>query len=63
MFENGRRYHWFYKGSYNFPNNDLEQDRENIAYALITSFCDRLHFAPIGANPQNVLDIGTGTGI
>jgi ubiquinone/menaquinone biosynthesis C-methylase UbiE len=23
----------------------------------------KLHLAPIGPNPQNVLDIGTGTGI
>lgn len=23
----------------------------------------RLHLAPIGSNPQNVLDVGTGTGI
>lgn len=23
----------------------------------------KLHFAPIGKNPQNVLDMGTGTGI
>ena len=34
-----------------------------MAHALMTSFCDRLHFAPIGANPQNVLDMGTGTGM
>jgi ubiquinone/menaquinone biosynthesis C-methylase UbiE len=24
---------------------------------------EKLHLAPIGPNPQNVLDIGTGTGI
>ena len=24
---------------------------------------EKLHLAPIGSNPQNVLDIGTGTGI
>ena len=23
----------------------------------------KLHLAPIGTNPQNVLDVGTGTGI
>ena len=62
-FENGRRYHRFHEGSYNFPNDDLEQNRENMAHALMTSFCHRLHFAPIGANPQNVLDMGTGTGM
>jgi hypothetical protein len=63
IFENGRRYYRFYEGSYNFPNNDSEQDREDLAHALIASFCHRLHFAPIGANPQNILNIGTGTGM
>jgi hypothetical protein len=24
---------------------------------------DKLHLAPIGSNPQRILDIGTGTGI
>lgn len=24
---------------------------------------DKLHLAPIGPNPQRILDIGTGTGI
>ena len=63
VFENGRRYHRFHEGSYNFPNDDSEQDREDLAHALIASFCHRLHFAPIGANPQNILDMGTGTGM
>ena len=39
VFENGRRYYRFYERSYNFPNDDLEQDKENLAYALIVSFC------------------------
>lgn len=29
-------------------------------WMLITDF--RLHFSPIGENPQRILDIGTGTG-
>jgi hypothetical protein len=62
-FENGRRYHRFHEGSYHFPNDDLEQDREDMTHTLITSFCDGLHFAPIGTNPQNILDIGIGTGM
>jgi ribosomal protein L11 methylase PrmA len=24
---------------------------------------DKLHLAPIGENPQRILDVGTGTGI
>ncbi|RKF73576.1 Secondary metabolism regulator LAE1 [Golovinomyces cichoracearum] len=63
-FENGRRYHRFREGAYNFPNDDLEQEREDMKHAMMVNLCgSRLHFAPIGKNPQNVLDIGTGTGI
>ncbi|KAH8663695.1 methyltransferase domain-containing protein [Tricladium varicosporioides] len=58
VFKNGCRYHKYHEGSYNFPNDDLEQERENMTHALITSFCHRLHFAPIGVNPQTVLDMG-----
>lgn len=63
-FENGRRYHKFREGAYNFPNDDLEQEREDMKHAMMINLCaHRLHFAPIGENPQNVLDMGTGTGI
>ena len=63
-FENGRRYHKFREGSYNFPNDDSEQDREDMKHAMMVNLCgQRLHFAPIGNNPQNILDMGTGTGI
>jgi len=62
-FENGRRYHRFHEGSYHFPNDDSEQDREDLTHALMIDFCGRLHFAPIERNPQNILDVGTGTGI
>ncbi|KAH8773374.1 methyltransferase [Hyaloscypha sp. PMI_1271] len=47
-FENRRRYHKFREGRYAFPND--EGDR-------------KLHFAPIRDNPQNIIDLGTGTGI
>jgi hypothetical protein len=62
-FENGHRYHRLHERSYHFPNDDSEQDREDMTHTLMTSFCGRLHFAPIGTNPQNILDMGTGTGI
>lgn len=62
-FENGRRYHSFHEGSYHFPNDDSEQDREDLTHALMIGFCGRLHFALIGRNPQNILDVGAGTGI
>ncbi|POS83988.1 methyltransferase domain-containing protein [Erysiphe pulchra] len=63
-FENGRRYHRYREGAYNFPNDDLEQEREDMKHAMMVNLCGhRLHYAPIGNNPQNVLDMGTGTGI
>ncbi|KAH9203451.1 S-adenosyl-L-methionine-dependent methyltransferase [Leptodontidium sp. 2 PMI_412] len=61
--ENGRRYHKFREGSYHFPNDDSEQDKEDMTHAMMVNLCQRLHFAPIGMNPQNILDMGTGTGI
>ncbi|KAG9243417.1 S-adenosyl-L-methionine-dependent methyltransferase [Calycina marina] len=65
-FENGRRYHRFREGSYNFPNDDSEQEyvsREDMKHAMMVNLCQRLHFAPIDTGVQNILDIGTGTGI
>lgn len=62
-FENGRRYHKFREGMYNFPNDDSEQDREDMKHAMVVNLCQRLHFAPIGEGSQNILDMGTGTGI
>ena len=79
-FENGRRYHKFRSGQYNFPNDPSEQDREDMKHAvspllahlnavliqasqMVVMLCQTLHFAPIGPNPQNVMDMGTGTGI
>ncbi|KAH7271390.1 hypothetical protein FSOLCH5_004263 [Fusarium solani] len=64
MYENGRRYHSFREGAYNFPNDDVEQEREDMKHAMVKLLCSQnLHFAPIGAHPQEILDIGTGTGI
>lgn len=68
-FENGRRYHKFREGSYNFPNDDSEQDREDMKHAMMVNLLGgKLHFAPIdegpkGMNGKQVLDMGTGTGI
>jgi len=63
-FENGRRYHSFREGRYAFPNDDREQEREDLKHATIMNLCNhRHHFAPLDEGIQNVLDIGTGTGI
>jgi hypothetical protein len=62
-FENGRRYHKFREGTYNFPNDDSEQEREDMKHSMMVNLCQTLHFAPLGDNPQQILDMGTGTGI
>lgn len=61
MFENGRRYHRFREGAYNFPNDELEQEREDMKHAMMLNLCQTLHFAPLGESPD-ILDLGTGTG-
>ncbi|KAM7209654.1 S-adenosyl-L-methionine-dependent methyltransferase [Naviculisporaceae sp. PSN 640] len=63
IYENGRRYHRFREGRYNFPNDDVEQQREDMKHMMVKMLCGQLYFAPIGDSPQNILDIGTGTGI
>ncbi|KUI63992.1 Phosphoethanolamine N-methyltransferase 1 [Cytospora mali] len=64
LYENGRRYHRFREGRYNFPNDEAEQDREDMKHACVKMLCQKLHFAPIDEGTvQNILDIGTGTGI
>ena len=34
-----------------------------MKHAMVKMLCQQLHFAPIGLHPQEILDIGTGTGI
>lgn len=61
--ENNRRYHKYKEGRYSFPNDEPEQEREDMRHAMVLHLCGgRLHFAPL-QNPQNILDVGTGTGI
>ena len=45
-YENGRRYHRFREGRYNFPNDDMEQDREDLKHALVVKLCQVYYFAP-----------------
>lgn len=64
IYENGRRYHRFREGRYNFPNDDVEQQREDMKHSMFKMLCgNKLFYAPIGQSPQEILDIGTGTGI
>ncbi|KAF6816530.1 methyltransferase domain-containing protein [Colletotrichum sojae] len=62
-FENNRRYHRYREGRYHFPNDDPEQEREFMKHVVMTHLLgNKLHRAPL-VNPQQVLDIGTGTGV
>lgn len=61
--ENGRRYAAF--GAHQgLPMDEIEQDRNNLQHQkfyLLLNY--RMHLAPIGPNPQRILDMGTGSGI
>ena len=63
VYENGRRYHSYREGAYNFANDASEQSREHKKHLMMEYLCQgRRYHAPIGLNPQNILDLGTGTG-
>ncbi|KAH7155378.1 S-adenosyl-L-methionine-dependent methyltransferase [Dactylonectria estremocensis] len=62
-FEHGRQYHSYKSGRYPLPNDIGEQDREEIAHALMLQLMDgKLFLSDIGESPQKIIDIGTGTG-
>ncbi|QDS72871.1 hypothetical protein FKW77_007448 [Venturia effusa] len=64
IYENGRRYHSYRAGSYWGPNDDKAQDNLDLFHHIFSLSLDgRLFLAPIGPDPQRVLDLGTGTGI
>ncbi|KEZ38927.1 hypothetical protein SAPIO_CDS10265 [Scedosporium apiospermum] len=64
VYENGRRYHSYQQGSYWGPNDDAALDNLDLYHHLFTSTLGgELFLAPIGPDPQRVLDLGTGTGI
>jgi len=46
------------------PNDEAELDRLDMHHHLAALLIDgKLHVAPIGENPQAILDVGCGTGI
>ncbi|PYH80121.1 S-adenosyl-L-methionine-dependent methyltransferase [Aspergillus uvarum CBS 121591] len=62
-FEYGRRYHSFRDGAYWGPNDDIANEQQDLAHHMYFLTLDgKLHMAPI-CNPQEILDVGTGTGI
>ncbi|KPM45556.1 hypothetical protein AK830_g945 [Neonectria ditissima] len=63
-YENGRRYHQYRHGTYPIPNDDAEQNRDDMKHAMMLELTGgKLFFAPIGDNPQKIIDLATGTGI
>ncbi|KAF4635770.1 hypothetical protein G7Y89_g2322 [Cudoniella acicularis] len=62
-YENGRRYHAYRDGAYWAPNDEVQNDQQDLAHHLwLLTLDNKLCLAPI-ENPQNILDVGTGTGI
>ena len=64
-YANGRRYHSgrFHKAEYYMPNDEQEQSRLDFYHHIFLMMLGgSLYTAPID-HPQNVLDVGTGTGI
>jgi len=62
--EHGRTFHRYREGKYPLPNDAQEQDRLDFQHNFMLILLEgRLQLAPIRENPQNVLDVGTGTGI
>lgn len=62
--ENGRGYHKYKDGHYILPEDDQEQERLDMQHHMfLVSFENQLFLAPIQRQMQEVLDLGTGTGI
>ncbi|KAL2811710.1 S-adenosyl-L-methionine-dependent methyltransferase [Aspergillus granulosus] len=62
-YEFGRRYHSYRDGAYWGPNDEVANAQQDLAHHMYNlTFDGQLHQAPI-ENPQEILDLGTGTGI
>ncbi|KAJ4219836.1 hypothetical protein NW757_014539 [Fusarium falciforme] len=60
----GRTYQSSNTTHYWAPNDDKHVEAFDVAHEWLTMMLDdKLYEAPIGDNPQRILDIGTGTGI
>ncbi|KAK3390555.1 S-adenosyl-L-methionine-dependent methyltransferase [Podospora didyma] len=63
VWEYGRRYHVYRYGRYPIPNDEDEYRRENLRHVMFKELLDgELYLAPIGENPQKIIDLGTGFG-
>ncbi|KAH9212788.1 S-adenosyl-L-methionine-dependent methyltransferase [Leptodontidium sp. 2 PMI_412] len=60
----GRTFQNFKTTEYWAPNDEQQNEQLDIGHHMMTLLLDgKLFVAPIGPNPQKVIDIGTGTGI
>ncbi|KAL2016043.1 hypothetical protein VTK56DRAFT_4333 [Thermocarpiscus australiensis] len=63
VWEYGRRYHAFRYGRYPIPNDEEEYKRESLRHVMLKELLNgKLYIAPIGDNPQKIIDLGTGFG-
>ncbi|KAF5499591.1 Secondary metabolism regulator LAE1 [Colletotrichum fructicola] len=62
-YENGRRYHAYRAGQYLLPNDETEQERLDMTHHVFLLTLKGELCATHLDNPQQILDIGTGTGI
>ncbi|KAL7274493.1 hypothetical protein RUND412_002597 [Rhizina undulata] len=64
VYENGRRYHAFNRGRYWAPNDEKQNTQLDIFHHIYSlALHGMLYLAPIGEDPEAVLDLGTGTGV
>ncbi|KAK3327405.1 S-adenosyl-L-methionine-dependent methyltransferase [Cercophora scortea] len=62
--EDGRVYAVYGKEEYGMPMDNVELDRIDMCHAKYYALLEKKRFlAPIGDNPQRILDLGCGTGI
>ncbi|KAL2220463.1 TAM domain methyltransferase [Thermoascus aurantiacus ATCC 26904] len=64
-YTHGRRYHAYHAGSYQFPNDEQEQERLDLLHHVYVHLaCEgKLHFPPFKPDGARILDMGTGTGM
>ncbi|KAK4238335.1 Phosphoethanolamine N-methyltransferase [Achaetomium macrosporum] len=67
VYEGGLRYHAYRAGKYAFPNDEVEQNRDDMKHTMTLMLCQGAYFyAPVEDvldEGAEVLDLGTGTGI
>lgn len=63
IYEGGLRYHAYHAGRYPFPNDGLEQDRDDMKHNMTLMLCDgKFVLAPVEEVLERggeVLDLGT----